>query len=304
MKQEKKKVGILLFGSPTKELSKQKKANRFSEEIKKQGFKPEFFFCDLFSIYFEQNKLEIFYNNEKLDLEKIAFFVARYTLSDYNKMSIANFLEESGVVVYNSFSATFLAKNKRDSLLELSQAGLPIIPTGINFSQYFLDQHLKANLDNPIVVKRNNGSLGTNVAILDSHMSFISFMEFSASKFVPSEILIQPFIDANAEDYRIIVVGNKVVASMKRKANGIEFRANISKGGSGSKIKITKKIADMAIKATKILGLDYAGVDIIKNKQGKLMLVEVNANPGLEIEKITNINVAGEIVKYCIKKSR
>jgi len=103
-----------------------------------------------------------------------------------------------------------------------------------------------------------------------------------------ADLLIQPYIESNSTDYRIFVVGNKVAAAMKRKGSGIEFRSNVAKGGNGEKIEPTKEMKQMAIKATKILGLDYAGVDIIKDKNGKNMIVEVNSNPGLEIEKITD----------------
>lgn len=299
----KSKVGILVFISEDTTGKAREATDRFYEEIKLSGFGVDIFYSYLFSVYFEKNKLEIFYNQKKINLSKYKFFISRYTNSEYPRIAVARFIEAQGYKVFNSPQAAFLTKNKRESLLKLSQAGLPITPTGINFSQYFLGPHLKRNKNNPIVIKRNYGSLGSNVSIFHSHISFISFMEFISSILKPSEILIQPYIEARAEDYRILVVGNKVVAGMKRKAQGIEFRANLAKGGSGEKINMTKKMADMAIKAAQVLGLDFAGVDLIKDKNGKLMLVEVNSNPGLEIENITGVNVVKEIVKHCVKKS-
>ncbi|PIR05778.1 hypothetical protein COV56_00985 [Candidatus Kuenenbacteria bacterium CG11_big_fil_rev_8_21_14_0_20_37_9] len=149
----------------------------------------------------------------------------------------------------------------------------------------------------------NSGSLGYKVSVFESHISFISFMEFMGGLVDSASILIQPFINAGHEDHRLIVVGDRVIAAMKRKARGIEFRSNISKGGIGIKFKPTKPMVDLAIRSTKILGLDYAGVDIIEEKE-KMMIVEVNANPGLEIEKITGVNIVKEIIQYGIKKVR
>jgi ribosomal protein S6--L-glutamate ligase len=300
-----KKIGILLFSS--EDSNENIRAMRLSEEIEKKGFAPEIFYCELFSVFFKQNKLEIYYNNKKFNPQQFLCFLPRYSLTNgelHSKFSIVNFLIKLGVKAYNSPEPAFLAKNKRDSLVMLALNGLPVIPTGINYSQFFLDEHLRRNKNNKIVAKANSGSLGYSVSLLDSHISFISFMEFIGSQNVyPANILIQPFIESNSRDYRLFVVGNRVVASMKRQAKGVEFRSNISKGGVGEKIKPSKEMESMAIKATKILGLDYAGVDIMKEKN-KPMIVEVNSNPSLEIERITGINVVERIINHAIKKTK
>ena len=301
-----KKIAILLFTSD--DLREITRAERLAQEIKNIGLVPEIVYCDLFSVFFKQNKLEIFYDSKKFNPEKFLCFLPRYSLTTgdlYNKFSIIHFLNKLGVKTFNSPQAAFLAKNKRDSLVLLALHDLPIIPTGINYSQFFLDEHLRRNKNNKIVAKANSGSLGYAVSLLDSQISFISFMEFMGSQNIePANILIQPFIKSKNQDYRLIVVGNKVVAAMKRQAKGIEFRSNISKGGTGTKIKPDKKMVRLAIQATKVLGLDYAGVDIIKDSKGKLYIVEVNCNSSFEIENITNINVAQKIIQYCIEESK
>ena len=307
MKEKKSDVGLIIFSKKTDQLPIEKINLRILEEIKKQDLKPKIFYYDHFSVFFKKNKLEIFYDNNKINPKKFSFFITQYYFLNQefsNNMFIVNCLNELGIKVFNSISSANKAKNKRDTLLKLSMNGLPIIPTSINFSGFFLDQHLKRNNNNKIVVKSNNGSMGYGVSVLDSHISFVSFMEFVTNKFQAVDILIQPFVESNNEDYRVFVVGNRIVAGMKRRANGIEFRANVSKGGLGIKFKVSKKMAGIAIRATKILGLDYAGVDIIKDKKGDLMIVEVNSNPGLKIENATGINIAGEIIKHCIKKSK
>ena len=102
-------------------------------------------------------------------------------------------------------------------------------------------------------------------------------------------------------DIRCFVVGDKVVASMKRQAKDGEFRANIHKGGAATKVKITPEERAMAVKASKILGLCVAGVDIIRSSRGPMVL-EVNSSPGLEgIETTTGKDIAGEIITFIEK---
>jgi ribosomal protein S6--L-glutamate ligase len=257
-------------------------------------------------VFYSANKLEVYYQKKKINPKKYLYFISQYyfiSAEFANNLFIVNALNQLGIKVFNSLSSAIRAKNKRESLFILAQHGLPIIPTGINFSQFFLDQQLKHFGKHKIIAKANIGSMGYGVTVLDSHISFISFMEYMGVKEQPVNILVQPFMDAQAEDYRIFVVGNKVVATIKRKAHGVEFRPNISKGGRGTSIKPNKKIVNLAIKAIKVLGLEYAGVDIMQVKN-KLMLIEVNSNPGLEIENITGINIVKKIVTHCIKKSK
>jgi len=303
----KKIIGVLVFSKKYDKTPIEKINSRFIEEIELAGYQAEIFYYDQFSVFFERNKINLYYGNKKFSTQKIICIISQYYFLNAEfstNMFIVKCLADSGIKVFNSLNSVLLAKNKRETLYKLSQADLPIIPTGINFSQFFLDQQLAHFGKNKIVAKANNGSMGYGVSLLNSSISFISFMEFIGNIYQPSNILIQPFIEVGGEDYRIFVVGNKVITAMKRKAKGIEFRANVSKGGIGSSVKITKNMEKLALQATKILGLDYSGVDIIKDKKGKLYIVEVNSNPGFKIETATNINVVKEIIKHCIKKSK
>lgn len=244
----------------------------------------------------------IYFNNKKFNPTDYQCIIARYNLTRnniYHNFSIAHYLKLAGVKIYNSPGAAFLAKNKRDSLLKLALHNLPVIPTGINYSTFYLGSHLKKNFNKKIVVKANNGSLGYQMALLEPPISFISFMEFIGSATEAANLLIQLYIDSNSQDYRLIVIGGRVVAAMRRQGQGIEFRSNISKDGQGIKIKPTPKMINLALQAVKILGLDYAGVDIIKQKN-KLMIVEVNTNPGLKIEEVTQANV-GKLLSTALK---
>ena len=305
MARKNKKVGILYFKNADT-LERDSEIQRLVEEVEVAGYTIDVLYYYLFSVFFKKDKLEIYYDNKKFDWQQYQFLLSRYNLTRnriYDNFSVGRFLEDLGLKIFNSPESAFLAKNKRDSMAKLAMKGLSVVPTGINYSKFFLDEQLKRVGDKRIIAKANAGSLGYQVSVFESPISFISFMEFAGDMVEPSNILIQPFVESKAEDYRIIVVGKRVIAAMRRRAQGIEFRSNISKGGIGEKITPSKKMKEMALKAAKILDLDYAGVDIMKDEKGKLYIVEVNCNPQLKIEEITGVNVARAIVKYGIKNS-
>jgi ribosomal protein S6--L-glutamate ligase len=119
-----------------------------------------------------------------------------------------------------------------------------------------------------------------------------------------TSILLQRYVEeANGEDIRIIVVGDKVIASMKRSSEVGEFRSNVHRGGNTEVVEITKREKYIALNATKYLGLGVSGVDIMRSKNGPVLL-EVNASPGLKgIEGATGINVAKHIIQFVEKNA-
>jgi ribosomal protein S6--L-glutamate ligase len=119
------------------------------------------------------------------------------------------------------------------------------------------------------------------------------------------DVIIQQFIAEGAgRDYRAFVIGNKVVAAMKRTAPAGQFRSNIHRGGSGSLVTLPKDFSTAAIRAAKKLGLRVAGVDLMDSNSGPLV-IEVNSSPGFEgIERATGLNIASQIVRYMIKTAK
>ncbi|HRN90615.1 MAG TPA: 30S ribosomal protein S6--L-glutamate ligase, partial [Candidatus Saccharibacteria bacterium] len=113
-----------------------------------------------------------------------------------------------------------------------------------------------------------------------------------------TNILLQEFVEESAgTDIRAFVVGSRVVASMKRQSLDDDFRSNLHKGGEGTTVKLTDEEKKVAIKAAKAMGLNIAGVDMMRSNRGPLVL-EVNASPGFGIEKVTGRDVAGAIIEY------
>ncbi len=118
-----------------------------------------------------------------------------------------------------------------------------------------------------------------------------------------ANIIVQEFIrEAAGSDIRCFVVGDRVVASMMRKAAEGEFRSNLHRGGSGHLVDITEAERVMAVKAAQVMGLEVAGVDILRSSRGPVIM-EVNSSPGLEgIEKTSKLNVAGMIIEHIEKR--
>jgi len=150
----------------------------------------------------------------------------------------------------------------------------------------------------PLIIKFLEGTQGIGVVLVETAKAARSLME--AFLGLKVNVLVQEFIkESSGADLRCFVVGNEVVAAMNRQSKSPEeFRSNLHRGGISSPAEITEEERMMAIRATHIIGLNVAGVDIVRSERGPLV-IEVNATPGLEgIEKSTHIDVAGAIIEF------
>lgn len=276
-------------------------SQRFREELIDQGHSAEVLFFDRFFTSFHKGKVEVFYNESKLDLNRydLVLLVANGKVENCFLVEI---LEELGCTVRNNSRAVYLSKNKARTVLKLAQAGLPVIPTALNFSQYRLAPVMDFIKDDEYIAKLVDKSMGQGVAYLNTRLSFISTFEMMAAVGVsPARIIFEKYIkQSHGRDTRVIVAGGKVVAAMERTSNGFDFRSNLSGGGEGKQARLTPAMEKTALAAARTLGLDFAGVDLLKTPRGP-MIIEVNPNPGLKIEDYTDQNVAGEIVRNLVK---
>jgi ribosomal protein S6--L-glutamate ligase len=149
----------------------------------------------------------------------------------------------------------------------------------------------------PLIIKMIEGTQGLGVVLAETKNAAKSVIE--AFYGMNANFMIQEFIkEANGADIRAFVVGNKVVAAMKRQAKEGEFRSNIHRGGTGVPYELNEEEAETAVKSAKALGLHIAGVDMLISKKGPLIM-EVNSSPGLEgIEKTTSKDIASEIIRF------
>lgn len=217
--------------------------------------------------------------------------------------AVLRLFESQGIYSLNQSIAITRARDKLRAHQLLARKGVGMPVTG--FAHSPTNTHDLINLVGgaPLVIKLLEGTQGKGVILAESNKLAENLIY--AFRDLDVFFLVQEFIkEANGEDIRCFVVGDKVVASMIRKAKKGEFRANIHQGGTAHHVKITPTERKMAIQAAKILGLHVAGVDIVRSGRGPLIL-EVNASPGLKgIESASGKDIASLIIQYIEKNAK
>jgi len=215
--------------------------------------------------------------------------------------ALARQFESMGIYTTNSSSAISQSRDKLFSLQLMLKSGINIPTTGFANSPIDTNDLIDMVGGAPLIVKLLEGTQGRGVVLAETKKAAESVI--NAFKSLRANLLVQKFIkEANGKDLRCFVIDGKVVASIERTAAPGEFRANIHQGGTAAVIKITPEERALAVKAAKILGLQVAGVDIIRSQSGPLLL-EVNSSPGLEgIETATGKDIAGMIISSIEKK--
>ena len=218
------------------------------------------------------------------------------TTVQYGEEVVAHF-EWIGTPVVNRARSIAAARHKFHSLRILAQHGLPIPPSLTVGSAAFLEGAVAEMGDYPFILKPFHGTHGTGVMLLDTPTSLTSAVDALCD--LHEDYVIQPFIaEAGGVDIRVLVVGGKAIAAMKRSAPVGEFRANVHRGASGEAVSLPDAYTDVAIRAAAALELEIAGVDLLQTNAGPVVL-EVNPSPGFEeLESVTGINIAGAIVEF------
>lgn len=149
----------------------------------------------------------------------------------------------------------------------------------------------------PVIIKLIEGTQGIGVLLAESVKAAESIIELLQSQ--KQNVLIQKFVaESKGRDIRAFVVGDRVVAAMRRVAQGQEFRSNVHRGGIAESVNLPDEFAETAVRAAQIMGLRVAGVDMLEGSNGP-QIMEVNSSPGLEgIESCTGLDVAGAVIEY------
>ena len=252
--------------------------------------------CDLIV---DNHQNVVIYHGEHISGYDVVIPRIGSSVTSYGSMVVRHF-ESMGIYSTLASSALLLTRDKLSCLQLLSSAYLPVPKTAMTNNYYSFANILKYIGKFPIVIKLLQGTHGLGVIKADDFKISESILEaFFKTK---QKVLIQEFIhEASGEDLRAFVVGDRVVASMMRKAKPGEFRSNLHRGATSQNIKLTDEEERIAIKAARTMGLNIAGVDILRSSRGPLIM-EVNASPGLEgIETTTKVNVAREIITFIEK---
>ncbi|WP_106478637.1 30S ribosomal protein S6--L-glutamate ligase [Phytohalomonas tamaricis] len=208
--------------------------------------------------------------------------------------------EMMGTYVLNDSVGITRSRDKLRSLQLLSRKGLGLPVTGFAHSPDDIPDLIKMVKGAPLVIKLLEGTQGIGVVLAETNQAAESVIQ--AFMGMKANIMVQEYIkEAKGADLRCFVVGDKIVASMKRQAAEGEFRSNLHRGGSATSIRITPEERSTAIRAAKAMGLRVAGVDLLRSNHGPVIM-EVNSSPGLQgIETSTGKDVAGLIIEHLEK---
>ena len=214
--------------------------------------------------------------------------------------AVLHYFQALNVPCLNHADAFVKARDKWLSL-QLLLANSIAVPTSLLGGLETKANDAVRHIGTPIILKTLSGSQGIGVVLAERPQSAVSMLETLKQANIPT--LAQEFIaEAQGADLRCFVVGERIVAAMQRIGQRGEFRANCHRGANAEKVILTEQEKHIALNATKVLGLDVAGVDLIRSANGPLVL-EVNASPGLEmIEKTSGIDIALQMILYLEQK--
>jgi gamma-F420-2:alpha-L-glutamate ligase len=245
----------------------------------------------------KENKQSILVNGKSLPLPKFVFPRTGSGTTYYIKAVIRHF-ERMGVPVINSSEAIDNVKDKLYTHQILAQSNLDI-PNTMLLKHPIDISFVEKNIGFPVIVKKISGSYGRGVFLCENKKQLNQLVTMAELTKKSYDIIIQEFVkDTWGKDLRVFVVNNKVVGCMMRQSTDEDFRANLSRGGEGFPYEVNEQIEWLSSEASKALGLDIAGVDLLF-QNGGYKICEVNSNPGFEgMEQYTKKNIAGEIVSF------
>jgi ribosomal protein S6--L-glutamate ligase len=244
----------------------------------------------------------IYYEGKDIS-QKYDIIIPRLNVShtDYG-MAILRQFQAMDVYVTDTAYSIELGRDKLRCLQYLLRHGVPFPKTGFADSKDDFDNIITTIGGTPLVIKLIEGTEGTGVFLVDDVKQAGNIM--GTCKQFDTPIIVQEFIAESAgTDLRCFVVGDKVVATMKRESQDGDFRANVSLGGHSSSEVLSQEEEEIALKAAQAIGLNIAGVDMIRSNAGPL-IIEINVSPDFcgeqGIESVTGVDVAGAIIDYAV----
>ena len=244
-----------------------------------------------------------------------SIFIGKHELNDYDAViprigasqtffgtAVVRQFEMMGTYSVNESVAISRSRDKLRSLQLLSRKGVGLPVTAFAHDTKATGSIIKLCGGAPVVIKLLEGTQGVGVVLAETQKAAESVIE--AFRGLNANILVQQFVkEAGGADIRCFVVGGKVVAAMKRQGAEGEFRSNLHRGGNATLCKISPAERAAAVQAAKVMGLNVAGVDLLRSNSGPVIM-EVNSSPGLKgIEEATKKDVAGTIIDFIVKNA-
>lgn len=205
--------------------------------------------------------------------------------------------EMKGIYTINRSIAITRSRDKLRSLQLLARKGVNLPATGFAHAHGDIQDLMAMVGGPPFIIKLIEGTQGIGVVLVETEKTAESVLQAMIE--LRGNLIVQEYIkESNGSDIRCFVIGDKVVAAMKRQAKAGDFRSNVHRGGSAVAVKITKAERELAVTAAKVMGLQMAGVDLLRSSRGSLV-IEVNSSPGLEgIEAATGKDIATLIIQH------
>ena len=241
-------------------------------------------------------KPTIFYGGESLG--KVDAVIPRIGASNtFYGTAVVKQFEMMDSYCVNTSDSIANSRDKLRSLQILAEAGINMPITGFASHTKDIEGVIESVGSTPLIMKLLQGTQGQGIVLAETRKAAESVM--SAFRQLDADIMVQEFIkESGGTDIRAFVVGDEVVASMRRIAPEGEFRSNVHRGGTMDKVQLTSEEENMAVNASRILGLSIAGVDLMRSNRGPLIL-EVNSSPGLQgIESCSEVDVAEKIILH------
>lgn len=240
---------------------------------------------------------------ERIKLKDVDAVISRIGANlSYASAVLQHFKENLGIFCTQSPEGIQTASDKLLSLQKISAAKIRVPKTVIADDGVHLKWMLEQIGGFPAIAKMLHGSQGIGVIPLQTELQTIATLQSFHKSGI--KLLLQQYIDGNKKDIRAIVIDGKVIVAMERSSPGEDVRANISLGGSGRKVELSKEDQEICVRAARACGLEVAGVDIMKDPQGNTYVIEVNGNMGFKVETITNTDISTPLIEYCEKGAK
>lgn len=249
-----------------------------------------------FSIDLTKGEPELFYRSKVLSQYDAVLPRIGASITYFGTAVVRQF-EQMDVFVGNSSAGIANSRDKLRCLQILSKHHIGMPPTTFVRARKDILPAIERVGSAPVVIKLIEGTQGVGVILAESTKIAEAIIETLQS--TNQNVLVQKFVaESRGRDVRAFVVGDQVVAAMRRVAAGNEFRSNVHRGGSTEPVELSDEAKHLAVRAAQIMGLRIAGVDMLEANEGP-QVMEVNSSPGLEgIERCTQLDIAGAVIDY------
>jgi ribosomal protein S6--L-glutamate ligase len=276
--------------------SKSYSTRRLREAAEKRGHKVKVLNTLKFAIDLEEGMPNLYFRQKELSLYDAVLPRIGASITYFGTAVVRQF-EQMDVFCANTSASISNSRDKLRSLQILSRHKIGIPKTTFIRDKKDVMPAIERVGGAPVIIKLIEGTQGIGVLLAESEQSAEAIIELLQSQ--KQNVLVQKFVsESKGRDIRAIVVGDQVVAAMRRVAQGQEFRSNVHRGGIAEAITLDAAYCETAVRAAQILGLRVAGVDMLEGKSGP-QIMEVNSSPGMEgIEGCTQLDIAGSIIDY------